>query len=179
MNKIQPFFGIYFASYRGYQPCTCVLSKKPRYSIRYDLYFHVFPAWSQVEIFTEDAVSTAVECWQWLTTARPDLELRLLQEVFAAWQCTVDRKMGLFSKQHDEISPLAAYEGEMAAPKNVLKSIDSCGSFRRQMCLQSLNMNFIYAYILFFTFLRLNLDNKNCQLSNGREEKMFSLLLES
>ncbi|KOB66496.1 putative Phosphatidylinositol 4-kinase alpha, partial [Operophtera brumata] len=47
-------------------------------------------AWSQVEIFTEDAVTTAVECWQWLTTARPDLELRLLQEIFAAWQCTLE-----------------------------------------------------------------------------------------
>ncbi|KAJ0173228.1 hypothetical protein K1T71_011404 [Dendrolimus kikuchii] len=74
-------------------------------------------AWSQVEIFTEDAVTTAVECWQWLTTARPDLELRLLQEIFAAWQCTVDRKMGLFSKQTDEISPLAAYEGSKLEPR--------------------------------------------------------------
>ncbi|CAK1590125.1 unnamed protein product [Parnassius mnemosyne] len=74
-------------------------------------------AWSQVEIFTEDAVTTAVECWQWLTTARPDLELRLLQEIFAAWQCTVDRKMGLFSKQHEEISPLAAYEGYKLEPR--------------------------------------------------------------
>ncbi|XP_059048933.1 phosphatidylinositol 4-kinase alpha [Achroia grisella] len=74
-------------------------------------------AWSQVEIFTEDAVTTAVECWQWLTTARPDLELRLLQEIFAAWQCTVDRKMGLFSKQVEEISPLAAYEGSKLEPR--------------------------------------------------------------
>ncbi|KPJ11646.1 Phosphatidylinositol 4-kinase alpha [Papilio machaon] len=74
-------------------------------------------AWSQVDIFTEDAVTTAVECWQWLTTARPDLELRLLQEIFAAWQCTVDRKMGLFSKQNDEISPLAAYEGSKLEPR--------------------------------------------------------------
>ncbi|XP_068623293.1 phosphatidylinositol 4-kinase alpha [Battus philenor] len=74
-------------------------------------------AWSQVEIFTEDAVTTAVECWQWLNTARPDLELRLLQEIFAAWQSTVDRKMGLFSKQHEEISPLAAYEGSKLEPR--------------------------------------------------------------
>ncbi|XP_053617223.1 phosphatidylinositol 4-kinase alpha isoform X3 [Plodia interpunctella] len=74
-------------------------------------------AWSQVEIFTEDAVTVAVECWQWLSTARPDLELRLLQEIFAAWQCTVDRKMGLFSKQSEECSPLAAYEGTKLEPK--------------------------------------------------------------
>lgn len=58
-------------------------------------------------------MTTAVECWQWLTTARPDLEIRLMQEIFAAWQSTVDRKMGLFSKQLEEISPLAAHEGEL------------------------------------------------------------------
>ncbi|XP_046963733.1 phosphatidylinositol 4-kinase alpha isoform X2 [Vanessa cardui] len=74
-------------------------------------------AWSQVDIFTEDAVTTAVECWQWLNTSRPDLELRLLQEIFAAWQCTVDRKMGLFSKQTEETSPLAAHEGAKLEPR--------------------------------------------------------------
>ncbi|XP_041971459.1 phosphatidylinositol 4-kinase alpha isoform X3 [Aricia agestis] len=74
-------------------------------------------AWSQVDLFTEDAVTSAVECWQWLTTARPDLELRLVQEVFAAWQSTVDRRMGLFSRQQDEISPLAAHEGAKLEPR--------------------------------------------------------------
>ncbi|KAF9417408.1 hypothetical protein HW555_005505 [Spodoptera exigua] len=74
-------------------------------------------AWSQVEIFTEDAVTTAVECWQWLTTSRPDLEIRLMQEIFAAWQSTVDRRMGLFSKQVEEVSPLAAHEGAKLEPR--------------------------------------------------------------
>ncbi|XP_063368926.1 phosphatidylinositol 4-kinase alpha isoform X2 [Cydia amplana] len=74
-------------------------------------------AWSQVDIFTEDAVTSAVECWQWLATARPELELRLLQEMFAAWQCTVDRRMGLFSPQTEETSPLAAYEGSKLEPR--------------------------------------------------------------
>lgn len=46
-------------------------------------------AWSQVELFTEAAMTTAVECWQWLVTARPDLELQFLQEMFAAWQVSV------------------------------------------------------------------------------------------
>lgn len=31
-------------------------------------------------------MTTAIECWQWLVTARPDLELRFLQEMFSAWQ---------------------------------------------------------------------------------------------
>lgn len=46
-------------------------------------------AWSQVELFIEAAMTTAVECWQWLVTARPDLELQFLQEMFAAWQVTI------------------------------------------------------------------------------------------
>ncbi|KAI8441988.1 hypothetical protein MSG28_005651 [Choristoneura fumiferana] len=81
-------------------------------------------AWSQVEIFTEDAVTTAVECWQWLTTARPELELRLLQEIFAAWQCTADRRMGLFANQPEETSPLAAYEGWCSEETEELKHLE-------------------------------------------------------
>lgn len=74
-------------------------------------------AWSQVELFTEIAMMTAVECWHWLFTARPDLELQFLQEMFAAWQCTVDKRLGLFSSEMEEVSPLAAYEGCVLEPK--------------------------------------------------------------
>lgn len=51
----------------------------------------------QVELFTEEAMRTAVDCWQWIATAKPELELTLLQEMVSAWQYTVDKKMGLFS----------------------------------------------------------------------------------
>ncbi|XP_011502431.1 PREDICTED: phosphatidylinositol 4-kinase alpha-like [Ceratosolen solmsi marchali] len=54
---------------------------------------------------------TAVECWQWMLTARPDLKLRFLQEMFSAWQYTVDKRMGLFSIEDDQVNPLAVYEG--------------------------------------------------------------------
>lgn len=37
---------------------------------------NLFSAWSQVEQFTEDAMNTTLDCWQWLITGRPDLELR-------------------------------------------------------------------------------------------------------
>nr|CAD7260807.1 unnamed protein product [Timema shepardi] len=74
-------------------------------------------AWSQVELFTEVAMTTAVECWQWLVTARPDLELRFLQEMFGAWQCSIDKKLGLFSEEEEEVSPLAAYEGCKLEPQ--------------------------------------------------------------
>lgn len=44
-------------------------------------------------------------------SARPDLELHFFQELFAAWQRTVDKKMGLFSEEVEETSPLAVHEG--------------------------------------------------------------------
>ncbi|XP_011307555.1 phosphatidylinositol 4-kinase alpha isoform X2 [Fopius arisanus] len=68
-------------------------------------------AGSQIKLFTHNAMLTAVECWQWILTARPDLKLRFLQEMLGAWQHTVDKKMGLFSPGSEEVSPLAVYEG--------------------------------------------------------------------
>lgn len=43
-------------------------------------------AWAPVETFTEDTMRTAVECWQWLVTAKPDLELQFLEEMLTAWE---------------------------------------------------------------------------------------------
>lgn len=54
---------------------------------------------------------TAIDCWQWLMTAKPHLEIRFLQEMVSAWNCTVQRKLGLFSYDRPETSPLARYEG--------------------------------------------------------------------
>ena len=73
-------------------------------------------AWSQVKLFTDTAMSTAVECWQWIFTARPDLKLCFLQEMLAAWQYTVDKRIGLFSPEEEEVSPLAVYEGCKLGP---------------------------------------------------------------
>uniref|UniRef100_A0A1A9ULE3 Phosphatidylinositol 4-kinase alpha n=1 Tax=Glossina austeni TaxID=7395 RepID=A0A1A9ULE3_GLOAU len=68
-------------------------------------------ATSQVELFTDLAMETAVECWQWVLTARQDLELCLIQEMVSAWQITFEKKIGLFSEEIQITSPLAAYEG--------------------------------------------------------------------
>ncbi|XP_066584253.1 phosphatidylinositol 4-kinase alpha isoform X2 [Prorops nasuta] len=67
-------------------------------------------ACSQVELFTNEVMTTAVECWQWIFTVRPDLKLRFLQEMLVAWQYTVDKKMGIFSLDEEQVSPLAVYE---------------------------------------------------------------------
>lgn len=72
---------------------------------------------SQVELFTTDAMTTSVECWLWLITARPDLELRFLQEMCLAWNCSIQKKLGLFSRDEEEDSPLAYYEGCRLEPR--------------------------------------------------------------
>ena len=46
-------------------------------------------AWAPVELFTEESMKTAVECWQWLVSVRPDLELQFLQEMLTAWQVSL------------------------------------------------------------------------------------------
>ncbi|XP_073835112.1 phosphatidylinositol 4-kinase III alpha isoform X2 [Musca autumnalis] len=77
-------------------------------------------ATSQVELFTESAMETAVECWQWVLTARQDLELCFIQEMVSAWQTTFEKKIGLFSEEVEITSPLAAYEGCKLVSKPIL-----------------------------------------------------------
>lgn len=55
-------------------------------------------------------METAVECWQWVLTARQDLELSFIQDMVSAWQTTFEKKIGLFSEDIALSSPLAAYE---------------------------------------------------------------------
>ena len=69
-----------------------------------------FVATSQVKLFTESAMETAVECWQWVLTARPDLELSFMMEMVSAWETTFDLKIGLFAEDVSLTSPLAAYQ---------------------------------------------------------------------
>ncbi|XP_065089616.1 phosphatidylinositol 4-kinase alpha isoform X2 [Ochlerotatus camptorhynchus] len=77
---------------------------------------------SQVQLFTESAMETAVECWQWILTARQDLELCFIQEMVTAWQTTFDKRIGLFTEEIDITSPLAAYESCKLVPKPIVVS---------------------------------------------------------
>lgn len=73
-----------------------------------------------MELFTESAVETAVECWQWILTARQDLELCFIQEMVSAWQTTFEKKMGVFSEDLDVTNPLAAHEGCKLVPDPIV-----------------------------------------------------------
>ena len=58
--------------------------------------------WAPIRLFTEQSVSAAVSCWQWLLSACPDMNLQLMQEISAVWQMTVDMKLGLFSEDYSD-----------------------------------------------------------------------------
>lgn len=76
-------------------------------------------ATSQVELFTESAIETEVECWQWILTAREDLELSFIREMVSTWQVTFEKKIGLFSEEVEVTSPLAAYDRCRLVPKRI------------------------------------------------------------
>ena len=59
-------------------------------------------AWSHVELFTASAVQSAIECWQWLISARPDLEFVFLQEMATAWQFTFEKRIGIFAADAED-----------------------------------------------------------------------------
>lgn len=80
----------------------------------------VYAASSQVELFTPSAMETAVECWQWVLTARQDLELCFIQEMVNAWQTTFEKKIGLFTEEMVLTSPLAAYDGCALVPDPIV-----------------------------------------------------------
>lgn len=61
-------------------------------------------------------METAVECWQWVLTARPDLELSFMMEMVSAWETTYEKKIGLFTEEDALTSPLAAYQGCLLVP---------------------------------------------------------------
>ncbi|XP_065557789.1 phosphatidylinositol 4-kinase alpha-like [Artemia franciscana] len=70
-----------------------------------------------VDFFEEVPMKVAIDCWNWILSARQDLEFLLLEEILLAWKATVERKMGLFSLDVPEDSPLAADEDSILEPK--------------------------------------------------------------
>ncbi|CAG0914490.1 unnamed protein product [Notodromas monacha] len=80
---------------------------------------------SLVEYFNESSMECAVACWQWVLSARPDLEMILIQEIVAAWNCnfrilsqqaTINRGLGIFAPPSNEPNPMAAREGVELKP---------------------------------------------------------------
>lgn len=62
--------------------------------------------WTPVYIFTSDTMNTAIYCWRWLSTTRPDLEAALLTEMYHAWCWTKSQGIGLFSGSKNDVGPV-------------------------------------------------------------------------
>lgn len=54
--------------------------------------------WSPLNYFTASAAQNIIACWDWFLAARGDLEMDFALEMVSAWDTTINRKMGLFSK---------------------------------------------------------------------------------
>ncbi|KAH8031484.1 hypothetical protein HPB51_017547 [Rhipicephalus microplus] len=74
--------------------------------------------WSPVEYFSEEPTRNAIYCWQWFLAAKPDQELRFLHEMSNAWLATVERELGLFSKDPVQTDPCAVGEKSDLRPKS-------------------------------------------------------------
>ncbi|KAH7939075.1 hypothetical protein HPB52_005251 [Rhipicephalus sanguineus] len=74
--------------------------------------------WSPVEYFSEEPTRNAIYCWQWFLAAKPEQELRFLHEMSNAWLATVERELGLFSKDPVQTDPCAVGEKSDLRPKS-------------------------------------------------------------
>ncbi|CAB3991377.1 Phosphatidylinositol 4-kinase alpha [Paramuricea clavata] len=72
--------------------------------------------WSPAQLFTRQSLESAVACWEWISAARPDIELQFLCELSAAWQWTVDCRKGLFSVDEPRSNPLSVSEDNVEEP---------------------------------------------------------------
>ncbi|KAH7932980.1 hypothetical protein HPB49_006149 [Dermacentor silvarum] len=73
--------------------------------------------WSPVEYFSEEPTRNSIYCWQWLLAAKPEEELRFLHEMCNAWLATVERELGIFSKDPVQTDPCAVGEKSDLRPK--------------------------------------------------------------
>ncbi|VDI78282.1 phosphatidylinositol 4-kinase A [Mytilus galloprovincialis] len=72
--------------------------------------------WTPVRQFTTKAMEAAVSCWEWLLAARRDLNIEFFCEMAAAWQVTIDKKLGIFREDRPEVDPLAKTENDIIGP---------------------------------------------------------------
>ncbi|EGD73415.1 Pik4ca protein [Salpingoeca rosetta] len=56
--------------------------------------------WAPVKLNSVPAMTTAVACWSWLVSSRPEMETRILCAMEAAWSWTIENRVGLFSSDH-------------------------------------------------------------------------------
>lgn len=73
-------------------------------------------SFAPIDMFECSIIETVIACWQWISSARRDLEPLLMLEMVSAWQATIDRRIGLFSYAKSEGHVLAFTEADPPRP---------------------------------------------------------------
>ncbi|MFH4977100.1 hypothetical protein AB6A40_003809 [Gnathostoma spinigerum] len=70
--------------------------------------------WLPLRCFTEQIMRLCVLCWNWIIVARNDIEILFLQELSSCWLSVVQKRIGLFERDSEQISPLCVQYGKKA-----------------------------------------------------------------
>ena len=89
-------------------------SKKPQTAIVHYLVHIPF------EIFTKASIKLGISLWLGVIHENPRMEPRLLTEIAQAWERTVDRKVGIFSKRFRQLDPFYIKEEFAPSDKDAL-----------------------------------------------------------
>ncbi|RWS26434.1 phosphatidylinositol 4 kinase-like protein, partial [Leptotrombidium deliense] len=72
--------------------------------------------WTPISLFSDETIESVISCWKWVLAARSDLELQIIQELASAWTTSIDRRLGLFAADPNQVDPLSPKEGICFAP---------------------------------------------------------------
>jgi phosphatidylinositol 4-kinase A len=72
------------------------------------------------EIFTKDSIKLGISLWLGVIHENPRMEPRILTEIASAWEKTIDRKVGIFSKRFQHPDPFYVKQEFAPSDKAVL-----------------------------------------------------------
>ncbi|XP_052243319.1 phosphatidylinositol 4-kinase alpha-like isoform X4 [Dreissena polymorpha] len=125
--------------------------------------------WTPVKHFTEMTMKAAVACWEWLLAARPQWSTEFLCEMAAAWQLTIDMRLGIFREDPPRPDPLAKTEGQVLSPDGPFVAPHSIWVKFLQERLEIAKYSSINQVNIFVTLI-----NKSLMLTVGRNPSHIS-----
>ncbi|KAL4223436.1 Phosphatidylinositol 4-kinase alpha [Mactra antiquata] len=125
--------------------------------------------WTPVNHFTERTMKAAVACWEWILAAKPQWSTEFLCEMAAAWQLTIDRKLGIFRADPPRPDPLAKTEGQVLHPDSPYVAPHHIWTKFLQERLEISRYSSINEVNIFVTLI-----NKSLLLSVGKNPSLIS-----
>ncbi|KRX39029.1 Phosphatidylinositol 4-kinase alpha [Trichinella murrelli] len=62
-----------------------------------------------VNRYCEEVMELSVSCWEWILTAKPEIEIEFFQELSYAWKLLADLKLGIFREDPPLFDPSAVH----------------------------------------------------------------------